>query len=55
MDNPSTSQQENDTKALQEVASLLALAIARQLQKQANNSLDFRDTGSVYATTDKES
>ncbi len=55
MDNQTPSQQGNDTKALQEIASLLALAIVRQRQKKASNLLDFTDTGSVYATTDKES
>lgn len=48
-------QQQNNTKNLQEIASLLALAILRLRQKEAHNSLDFRDNGSVYATTDKES
>jgi hypothetical protein len=48
-------QQHNDQSRLFEVASLLALAILRQRQKTSNNSLDFLDAGSVYATTDKES
>lgn len=52
---PSTAQQQNNHNHLAEIASLLALAIIRRRQKMANNSLDFSETGSVYATTDKES
>ncbi len=48
-------QQHNNHAALTEVASLLVLAILRQRLKTANNSLDLSDTGSVYATPDKES
>ncbi len=53
MSQPNT-QQHNNQKNVPEIASLLALAILRQRQKIANNSLDFSDTRSVYATTDKE-
>ncbi len=55
MNHQSTAQQENAIKPLQEIASLLSLAILRQRQKTAHNPLDFTDAGSVYATTDKES
>lgn len=48
-------QQENHTKCLREIASLLAAAILRGRQEADDNSLDFRENGSVYATTDKES
>lgn len=42
-----------DHNIAQEIGRILALAILRQRQKSSNNSVDFSDTGSVYA--EKES
>lgn len=55
MGQPISTQQQNNHNSLSEIASLLALAILRRRQKMVHNSLDFSETGSVYAITDKES
>lgn len=46
-------EENTDHNIAQEIGRILALGILRQRQKSSNNSVDFSDTGSVYA--EKES
>ena len=47
-------EENTDHNIAQKIGRILALGILRQRQKSSNNSVDFSDTGSVYAKKESE-